>query len=120
MADRERLRATFDSAAQLYHQARPDYPDDLYDELVRLAGLRRGDRLLEVGCATGKATISLARRAFQITCVEISAGLAAEARRNLAGFAGVEVVQAAFETWRPPRMVVLDQVFTATAWLPPI
>jgi hypothetical protein len=40
------LRGTFDSAAQLYHQARPDYPGALYDELIRLAGLRPGDRLL--------------------------------------------------------------------------
>jgi Methyltransferase domain len=48
--------------------------------------------------------------------VEIGAGLAAEARRNPAGFAGVEVVQAAFETWRPPRTAVFDLVFAATAW----
>jgi SAM-dependent methyltransferase len=116
MADRNRLRATFDSAARLYHQARPDYPDELYDELVRLAGLRPGDRLLEVGCATGKATIPLARRGFQITCVEMGAGLAAEARRNLARFPGVQVIQAAFETWRPPGMAVFDLVLAATAW----
>jgi len=116
MAERDRLRATFDSAAQLYQQARPDYPEDLYDELVRLASLRPGDRLLEVGCATGKATVPLARRGFEITCVEIGAGLADEARRNLAGFAGVEVIQATFETWRPPRTAVFDLVFAATAW----
>ena len=32
--DRERLAATFDSAARLYHQARPEYPGELYDELA--------------------------------------------------------------------------------------
>jgi SAM-dependent methyltransferase len=116
MADRDRLRATFDSAALLYHQARPDYPEDLYDELVRLAGLRPGDRLLEVGCATGKATVQLAQRCFPITCVEIGAGLAAEARRNLAGCPSVEVIHAAFETWRPPREAVFGLVFAATSW----
>jgi hypothetical protein len=41
--DRQHLRATFDSAAQLYQQARPDYPSELYDEIVRLAALQRGD-----------------------------------------------------------------------------
>jgi len=55
--DRERLRTTFESAAQLYQQARPDYPERLYDTLVELAQLRPGDRLLEIGCARGKATI---------------------------------------------------------------
>ncbi len=56
--DRERLAATFDSAAALYHQARPGYPAGLYDELVHLARLQPGDRLLEVGCATGTATMA--------------------------------------------------------------
>jgi SAM-dependent methyltransferase len=115
-AERERLRATFDSAARLYQQARPDYPDELYDELARLAGLRSGDRLLEIGCATGKATLPLARRGFRITCVEIGPELAAAAKRNLAGFDGVEIIEGAFETWRPPGPAAFDLVFAATAW----
>ena len=49
-SDRERLKTTFNSAARLYHQARPEYPDGLYDELVRLAHLRPGDGLLAVVC----------------------------------------------------------------------
>jgi SAM-dependent methyltransferase len=113
--DRERLRATFNSAASRYHQARPEYPAELYDELVRLARLRPGDRLLEVGCATGKATIPLARRGFPVTCVEIGADLAAEARRNLAGFPQVHIVNEKFETWEPPQ-ADYDMVFAATAW----
>jgi SAM-dependent methyltransferase len=113
--DRERLRTTFDSAAKLYHEARPDYPEPLYDELVRLTGLGPGDRLLEVGCATGKATIPLARRGFSITCVELGSELAAEARRNLAGFGDVEIVNAPFETW-PSGPESFDLVFAATAW----
>ena len=115
-ADRHSLRATFDSAAHLYQQSRPDYPEELYHELVRLADLRSGDRLLEIGCATGKATVPLARRGFRITCVEIGAGLAAVARQNLAGFAGVEVIEGAFESWPPAPEGGFDLVFAATAW----
>ncbi len=114
-SDRERLAATFDSAAGLYHQARPEYPGELFDELARLARLRPGDRLLEAGCATGKATIPLARRGFRITCVELGADLAAEARRNLAGFPQVNIVNGAFETWQPPQAGFV-LVFAATAW----
>lgn len=116
MADRDRLKTTFDSAARLYQQARPDYPDALYDVLVRMAALRAGDRLLEIGCATGKATAPLARHGFRITCVEIGTQLAAEGRRNLAVFPGVEVIEAAFETWRPSRTDAFALVFAATAW----
>jgi SAM-dependent methyltransferase len=112
-ARRERLRETFDQAAEIYHRVRPDYPEALFDDLNVLAGLAPGDRLLEVGCATGKATLPLARRGFSITCLELGSELAAVARRNLAGF-DVEVIAGRFEDWRPGEPVSL--VFAATAW----
>ncbi len=62
--DRESLRQTFNQAVAFYHRARPDYPDGLFDDLSTVAGLAPGDRLLEIGCATGKATLPLARRGF--------------------------------------------------------
>ena len=113
--DRRQLRRTFDTAARLYQQARPQYPAELLDALERLAGLRPGDRLLEIGCATGTATAPLARRGFRITAVELGAHLAELARRRLAGLGAVEVIEADFETWQPawPRF---DLVFAATAW----
>jgi len=111
--ERERLRRTFNQAADRYDRVRPDYPDALFDDLVALAGLVPGDHLLEVGCATGKATRPLARRGFRITCVELGAELAAAARANLTGFP-VEVVQGSFEEWRPDEPASL--VYAATAW----
>ena len=116
MADtRHQLRATFNSAADLYQSARPDYPDELFDTLVHTTGITPGSQVLEVGCATGKATLPLARRGFQITCVEIGHDLAAAARRNLAEFPRVNITEAAFETW-PPTRNRFDLVFAATAW----
>lgn len=111
--ERERLRLTFDRAAASYDRARPDYPRALFDDLVAVTGLAPGDRLAEVGCATGKATRPLAGRGFHITCVELGAGLAAAARRNLAGYP-VEVVEGRFEDWRPACRY--DLVYAATAW----
>jgi SAM-dependent methyltransferase len=115
-SDRDRLKTTFNSIASLYHQARPEYPSELYEALVQLAQLRPGDHLLEVGAATGKATIPLAKRGFQITCIELGRDLAAEAKRNLAEFPAVEIVNAAFEDWRPPPRASFALVFAATAW----
>ena len=86
-AERERLRQTFDQAAEHYARVRPDYPDELFDDLVALTGVTPGDHLLEVGCATGKATLPLARRGFRITCVALGAGLAAAARGQRSGLA---------------------------------
>jgi SAM-dependent methyltransferase len=111
---RESLRRTFDTVADLYESARPSYPDELFDDLVHLAGLEPGDRLLEVGCATGKATRPLAHRGFSVVCVELGARLAAEARRNLAGLP-VDVHVGRFEEWKDePASFAL--VYAATAW----
>ncbi|MBJ7609654.1 MAG: methyltransferase domain-containing protein [Candidatus Dormibacteraeota bacterium] len=115
-SDRQARRATFEVAAQRYDRARPEYPDALFEEMLRLTGTRSGDRVLEVGCATGTATRPLAERGLHITCVELGAELAALARQQLAACAAVEVVCAAFETWTPNPDVSFDRVLAATAW----
>jgi trans-aconitate methyltransferase len=71
---------------------------------------------LEIGCATGKATIPLAHRGFRITCIEAGSALTAAARSNLAAFPDVEIIESAFETWSPRAGVQFDLVFAATAW----
>lgn len=114
--DWQRLRGTFNSAAELYQQARPEYPEPLYDALVDVTGIGSGDLLLEVGCATGKATVPLARRGFRVACVEIGPELATVAHRELAAFPNVEVIDGAFETWQPPAGDTFELVFAATAW----
>ncbi len=113
---RLRLSATFDRAADSYHLARPDYPGELYDCLIAAADLTAGDNLLEVGCGTGKATLPLARKGFAITCLEPGPALAAQARRNLAGYPAVRVVRSSFEDWYPDDRTGADLVFAATSW----
>jgi SAM-dependent methyltransferase len=76
--------------------------------------LAPGARLLEVGCATGKATRPLLERGFSVVCVELGATLAEHARRNLAGLP-VEIHVEPFETWEgEPGSFAL--VYAATAW----
>jgi SAM-dependent methyltransferase len=111
---RERLGTTFDRASGVYQRARPEYPEALIDHLVGVTQVTSGARLLEVGCATGKATLPLARRGFHVTCIEPGPALAAAARRNLAGF-DAQVVQVRFEDWKPASRLY-DLVFAATAW----
>jgi SAM-dependent methyltransferase len=114
------LRTTFDEAAELYDRARPTYPDELFEDLLELAGLKARSRVLEIGCGTGKATLPLAGRGLRVTCVELGPSLVAVARRRLALFPGVEILNADFEAWRPDR-ADYDAVvaFTAFHWIPP-
>jgi SAM-dependent methyltransferase len=111
-----RLRTTFDRAASGYQRARPGYPAELYSGLLTITGVRPPARLLEVGPGPGKATLPLARRGFRITAVELGHALAAEARRNLAGYPDASVVTASFEEWEPPEAGRFDLVYAATAW----
>ena len=115
-SERERLRATFETAADLYQRARPAYPPALFDDLVDIAQLLPGDHLFEVGCATGTATVPLAERGFRITAIELGAELAAAARANLADYSNVTIIDGDFETWTPPVGLRYDMMFAATAW----
>jgi len=113
-------RASFDEVADLYDRARPTYPESVFEDIVALAGLTPGGRVVEVGPGTGKATAPLAERGLEIVAVEPGAHLAAVARRNLAAFPNVEIVQTTFEEWAPAR-AGFDAVvaFTAFHWIDP-
>jgi SAM-dependent methyltransferase len=120
MPDRRYLRTTFEEVPDLYDRARPVYPPQLFDDLVPYGSLAAGSRVLEIGCGTGQATLPLAERGFEVVCVELGAGLAAVARRKLAGFPRVEVVNAVFEDWEAEDES-FDAVvaFTAFHWVDP-
>lgn len=113
-ADRKRLAATFDAAAALYQRARPEYPRAIYDRLLELTALSPPAPLVEVGCATGEATLHLAQGGFRIVALEPGAALAAAARANLAAY-DVEVIEAPFEDWDPSG-AMFDLVFAGAAW----
>ena len=113
--DRGFLRKTFDDVAELYDRIRPHYPERLFDDLAALSGLQPGASLLEIGCGTGRATQPLARRGFNILCLEPGPRLAEVAVRNLREFDEVEVVNEGFEGWNAEGRE-FDLIFAATAW----
>lgn len=98
---RHGLRAGYDDDAQAYERTRPVCPAQLFDDLVDLAGLAAGDRVVEIGCGTGQATVPLAERGLLVTAIELGAELAAVARRKLATFPGSLVLTTSFEWWQP-------------------
>lgn len=98
---RRRLRSGFDREAQDYQRTRPVCPPQLFDDLIRLARLNAGDRVIEIGCGSGQATVPLAERGLAVTALELGPELAAIARHRLSGFPAAEVVTCSFEDWRP-------------------
>jgi SAM-dependent methyltransferase len=112
MAREQRL--VFGEVAEQYDRARPSYPDALVDAVVAYAGLRDGDRVLEVGCGTGKATVPFAARDFRVLALEPDPDMAAIASRNCSHL-GVTIENASFEEWHaaPGSFEVL---MSAQAW----
>jgi SAM-dependent methyltransferase len=115
-----RFGTVFDQVADEYDRNRPSYPDELVDQACRVAGLRDGDRVLEIGCGSGQLTRSLAARGLHVTALEPGPNLMALARQNLAGGGAVEFVNARFEDAACPREHY-RAVFSASAlhWVDP-
>jgi SAM-dependent methyltransferase len=99
--DAKTLRTTFDESPDVYDRLRPVASRQVFDDLVALARLERGARLVEIGCGTGQATLPLAERGFDIVAVELGQHLAEYTRRKLARFSRVHVAASSFEDWDP-------------------
>lgn len=119
-AERTRLRKqSFNSVAELYDKFRPDYPEALFDDLVRLSGIPASGRVLEIGPGTGQATLPLALRGFRILGLELGDKTARLCRHNLAEFPAVEIRHTAFEDWEiEPESFDLAFAASAFHWIP--
>jgi len=115
-----RYGKVFDEIAAEYDRRRPSYPDELVDQACRVAGIGRGDQVLEVGCGSGQLTRGLLARSLHVTALEPGTNLIALARQNLEGAGRVEFVNARFEdALLPPEQ--FQAVFGASAfhWVDP-
>jgi SAM-dependent methyltransferase len=114
------LRTTFDAVAEMYDEARPGYPEALIDDVIALADLPAGGRILEIGCGTGQATLPFARRGYAMLCLELGENLAALAAEHCRPYRQVEVQNIAFEDW-PLQPESFDLVISAEAfhWIRP-
>lgn len=88
---------TFDSVAAAYDAHRSGYPAALFADLVAIAGLKPGSRVLEVGCGSGQATTGFIAHGLDVTGVDPGGALIAAARAKFGGAVGFEVAR--FEEW---------------------
>jgi SAM-dependent methyltransferase len=110
----------FNEVAGEYDRNRPTYPDALVDQACEVAGIRDGDRVLEIGCGTGQLTRSLLARGLRVTALEPGDQLIRVAEENLKEAGDVEFVHARLEDMRLPRGSY-EAVFSASAihWVDP-
>jgi ubiquinone/menaquinone biosynthesis C-methylase UbiE len=110
----------FDEVAAEYDRNRPTYPAELVDRACEIAGLGRGEPVLEVGCGTGQLTRSLVARGLRVTALDPGRRLLALVRGNLDCPGEVELVNAPFEDAQLPGER-FRAVFSAAAlhWIDP-
>lgn len=109
------LKDTFDTVAAAYDAARHGYPDAVFDDLVGLAGIGPGSRVLELGCGSGQATVGIAARGCAVLGVEPGAELVRLARQRFAAVPAVEFTIGSFEAW-PLEAQAFDLVAAAQSW----
>jgi SAM-dependent methyltransferase len=112
---RREQRLVFGEVAEIYDRARPGYPKQLVDDVISFAQLGEGDRVLEVGCGTGKATVEFAARGLDMLCLEPSEAMATVARRNCEHFPGVVIETETFEDWEL-EPGAFELLISAQAW----
>jgi SAM-dependent methyltransferase len=78
-------RELFDHVVGPYARTRPGYPDEALDWLAAQAGLVRGSRVLDLAAGTGKLTVALAARGYDVIAVEPLPGMRAQLEHDLPG-----------------------------------
>jgi SAM-dependent methyltransferase len=89
------LARVFDRIPDDY-EARPDYPQQVFELLSQRGALRAGSRVLEIGAGTGQATLPMLALGAQVTAVEPGAGLARRLTERTKG-QPIEVIVSSFE-----------------------
>lgn len=111
-------RLVFGDVAEIYDRVRPGYPEELVDDVMACGDLAPGERAIEVGPGTGRATLLFAARGLEITGVEPSAEMAAVARDRLAAHPEVIIEEGLFENYDGPAEFRLAFGGQAWHWVP--
>jgi len=72
----------FSGAVAYYERYRLAYPDRLIARLVRLAGLKPGDAVLDLGCGPAMLARAFARQGMDVTAMDPEPDMLAEARKR--------------------------------------
>ena len=106
----------FRSTVPYYAKFRLPYPDSLINRVIALAGLARGDHVLDLGCGPGLLAIALARAEMQVVAIDPEPEMLA-AVVTAAGVAGVHIEVARGSSFDLPenlaafRLVTIGRAF---------
>jgi len=108
------IRTTFSNISKLYDKARISYPRKLIKDIIDFAKIKKEDRVLDVGCGTGQATILFSEKGFNVTGLDIGKGMIQLCKKKFSKFVNVSFKQGTFEEAEFPNKFNL--IISAMAW----
>lgn len=89
----------FNQVATIYDKYRPSYPNELIERIIITSGIKKEDKIIEVGAGSGKATELFVQKGFKLTCIEPGENLARIGSERFKEFGKVEYIVTRFEEW---------------------
>lgn len=113
------LRTTFNEDEYNYDKSRPDYPDELFEDIFGYLDLSENSNVLEIGIGTGQATLPFLNKGCNVTAVELGDKLAKYCQLKFSGFSNFKIINSDFITADLPDNN-FDLIYSATAfhWIP--
>lgn len=110
---------SFDKFAHSYHDVRPGYPLQMFNDIEAVCNINQNSRVLEIGAGSGIATKQFANFGCEIIAIEPGISLSSIAKNELASFANVKLICNTFEEFNSSKP--FDILFSATAfhWITP-
>jgi cyclopropane fatty-acyl-phospholipid synthase-like methyltransferase len=109
-------KETFNLIANEYERYRPTYPDEMFDDILNYSNIKKEQKILEIGCGTGQATVGLVNKDYKnITCIELGNKLAQLTSEKFNSYESIKVINTSFEEWngegRPFNLAISGTAF---------
>lgn len=113
------LRLKFNEDVYNYDKFRPEYPKELFSDIINYSHLSCNHKALEIGIGTGQATLPILRSGCEVTAIELGDNLAAYVKDKFSSYKNFNVINADFMEY-PIKPETFNLVYCATAfhWLP--
>lgn len=110
-------RMSFDLVSSSYHEARPEYPVDMYEDMADIVGVNdtplKFSRVLEVGSGSGQATKTLTKFSDFVDCVEPGENFVNILNLIFVKNSNIKIHHSSFEDFRATKKY--DLVFSGCA-----
>mmetsp|Transcript_100872 Transcript_100872/g.289975 ORF Transcript_100872/g.289975 Transcript_100872/m.289975 type:complete len:297 (-) Transcript_100872:19-909(-) len=114
--NKQALQQMYSGVAELYHNYRPGYSDDLVEEAFEKCKLLKNKakaKVLELGCGPGTLTSTLARRGLDIVALDPGVGMIEKARQVCKEYPNVQLLQTTFKDFTSDDK--FDAIIAATS-----